>query len=62
MRAETERHPHGGMHFCPEQGQLMRLWIELTGAKAVLKIGVFAGYSTLSVALTLAHDGRLIAC
>jgi predicted O-methyltransferase YrrM len=62
LRAETERHPHGGMHFYPEQGQLMRLLIELTGAKEVLKIGVFTGYSTLSVTLTLPHDDRLIAC
>jgi len=62
LRAETERHPHGGMRICPEQGQLMRLLIELTGAKAALEIGVFTGYSTLSVALALPHDGRLIAC
>ena len=40
----------------------MRLLIELTGAKEVLKIGVFTGYSTLSVTLTLPHDERLIAC
>ena len=62
LRAETERHPHGGMRICPEQGQLMRLLIELTGAKSALEIGVFTGYSTLSVALALPHDGRLIAC
>lgn len=62
LREETERHPHGGMRICPEQGQLMRLLVELTGAKAALEIGVFTGYSTLSVALALPRDGRLIAC
>ena len=62
LRAETERHPHGGMRICPEQGQLMRLLVELTGAKNAIEIGVFTGYSTLSVALALPEGGKLIAC
>ncbi|MBT5111202.1 MAG: SAM-dependent methyltransferase [Rhodospirillaceae bacterium] len=62
LREVTERHPHGGMRICPEQGQFMRLLVELTGAKTALEIGVFTGYSTLSVALALPRDGRLIAC
>ena len=62
LRAETERHPHGGMRICPEQGQLMRLLVGLIGAKNAIEIGVFTGYSTLSVALALPADGTLIAC
>jgi predicted O-methyltransferase YrrM len=62
LRAETERHPHGGMRICPEQGQLMRLLVPLIGAQSAIEIGVFTGYSTLSVALALPEDGKLIAC
>ncbi len=62
LRAETAKHPRGGMQISPEQGQLMRLLIELLGVKRIIEIGVFTGYSSLSMALALPPDGRLIAC
>lgn len=62
LRAETERHAHGHMRISPEQGQLMRLLVEIIGAKRAIEIGVFTGYSTLSVALALGPDGKLVAC
>ena len=40
----------------------MRLLIELMGAKRTLEVGVFTGYSSLSVALSLPPDGQIIAC
>jgi caffeoyl-CoA O-methyltransferase len=40
----------------------MRLLIELIGARRTLEIGVFTGYSTISVALALPADGKIIAC
>ncbi len=62
LRAETERHPLVNMQISPEQGQLMALLVQLIGAKKCLEVGVFTGYSSLSVALNLPDDGKLVAC
>ncbi|MDJ0937714.1 MAG: class I SAM-dependent methyltransferase [Kiloniellales bacterium] len=62
LREETARRGDAGMQISPEQGQFMALLIELTGAKRVLEIGTFTGYSALSMALALPPDGRIIAC
>jgi predicted O-methyltransferase YrrM len=61
LRRETAAMPMSRMQIAPEQGQLMRLIIELLGARRCLEIGVFTGYSALSVALALPEDGRLVA-
>lgn len=62
LREETAQHPQGRMQICPEQGRFMALLIQLMGAKKTLEVGVFTGYSSLSVALALPADGKLIAC
>lgn len=62
LRAETARMPQAGMQISPLQGQFMQLLIKLTGAKKTLEVGVFTGYSSLSVALALPPDGRIVAC
>lgn len=62
LREETAHHPMSQMQIAPEQGQLMALLVQLMGAKKALEVGVFTGYSSLSVALALPADGRLIAC
>ena len=62
LREETTRHPLAIMQISPEQGQFMALLIHLLGARKTLEIGVFTGYSSLSVALALPEDGHIIAC
>jgi len=62
LREETAQLPQANMQIAPEQGQFMGLLVELVGARRVLEVGVFTGYSSLSVALALPDDGRLVAC
>ena len=62
LREETTSHPLGEMQIAPEQGQFLALLVELIGARNILEIGVFTGYSSLSMALALPRDGRLVAC
>ncbi|WP_373527314.1 class I SAM-dependent methyltransferase [Nostoc sp.] len=62
LRQETASHPRSGMQISPEQGQFMSLLVQLIGAKKTLEVGVFTGYSSLSVALALPADGKIIAC
>ncbi len=62
LREQTHKMSTAHMQISPEQGQFMRLLVELMGAKKTLEIGVFTGYSALSVALSLPSDGKVIAC
>ena len=62
LREATARHPWAGMQISPEQGQFMALLVKLTGARRAIEIGVFTGYSALTVALALPDDGYLLAC
>ncbi len=62
LREETMRLPMSRMQIAPEQGQLMQLLLRLLGARRAIEVGVFTGYSSLSIALALPDDGRLVAC
>jgi len=50
------------MQISPDQGQFMRMLVRLLGARRTIECGVFTGYSSLSVALALPDDGRIVAC
>jgi caffeoyl-CoA O-methyltransferase len=62
LREETQAMPRATMQIGPDQGQLMGLLMKLIGARRTLEIGVFTGYSSLSVALALPPDGQIVAC
>jgi len=62
LREETAGLEWARMQIAPEQGQLMALLTRLMGASRALEVGVFTGYSALSVARALPEDGRLVAC
>jgi len=62
LRQETQAMPMGGMQISPDQGQFMGLLVELIGAKRVVEVGTFTGYSSIAMALALPADGRLFAC
>lgn len=44
------------------EGRLLKMLVALTGAKSILEIGMFTGYSALSLVEALPEDGRLITC
>ncbi|MBQ0007346.1 MAG: class I SAM-dependent methyltransferase [bacterium] len=41
------------------QGRLLKMLVELTGAKKIIELGTFSGYSALAMAEGLPQDGRL---
>ncbi len=62
LRAATATHSRAGMQIGPDQGQFMALLVKLLGARRTIEIGVFTGYSSLTVALALPDDGHVLAC
>jgi caffeoyl-CoA O-methyltransferase len=50
------------MQVAPEQGALLTMLVRLTGAKRVVEIGTFTGYSALCLARGLPDDGKLLCC
>jgi len=44
------------------EGALLRALVRLSGARRVLEIGTFTGYSALSIASALPEDGHVITC
>ncbi|MFG2285592.1 O-methyltransferase [Streptomyces sp. NPDC048595] len=51
-----------GMQSAEEQGPLLAFLVRLIGARHVVEVGTFTGYSALSMAQALPADGTLIAC
>jgi predicted O-methyltransferase YrrM len=62
LREATRTQPQAGMQIGPEQAQFLALLVRLMGARRAIEVGVFTGYSALSVALALPDDGYLLAC
>jgi caffeoyl-CoA O-methyltransferase len=62
LRAETAALPEAGMQISPEQGQLMAFLVEALGVQKALEVGVFTGYSSTRVAMSLPPGGRIVAC
>jgi predicted O-methyltransferase YrrM len=62
LRERTSVLPDARMQISPEQGHLLGLLVRLIGARHVLEVGTFTGYSALAMALALPPGGRLTAC
>ena len=62
LREETAQMPMSQMQIAPEQGAFMALLVKLVGARQILEIGTFTGYSSTAMALALPADGRIVCC
>ena len=48
------------INVSPNQGRLLRLLVEISGARRILEIGTLGGYSAIHLARGLPEDGELI--
>ncbi|HEX2698708.1 MAG TPA: class I SAM-dependent methyltransferase [Acidimicrobiales bacterium] len=63
LEAETKRSLDApGMMVGAVEGRFLQLLVWATGARRVLEIGTFSGYSALSMAAGLPPDGRIVTC
>ena len=59
LRERTAPMAMATMQIGPDQGAFMALLVKLIGAKRILEIGTFTGYSSTAMALALPPDGRI---
>jgi caffeoyl-CoA O-methyltransferase len=63
LAAFTRAHcRHSQMLTGPVEGRLLRMLVLAIGARRILEIGTFTGYSALSMAAGLTDGGELITC
>jgi caffeoyl-CoA O-methyltransferase len=63
LREETQRTmEYSQMLVGPLEGAFLKMMTQLVGAKRVLEIGMFTGYSALCFAEALPEDGQVITC
>lgn len=59
----TQRHcDYPQMLIGPHEGALLALLVRLSGARRVLEIGTYTGYSALCMAEALPENGKLVTC
>lgn len=62
LRRETALDENANMQISPEQGQFMALLVKMLGAERTLDIGVYTGYSSLCIGMSIPEKGRVVAC
>ncbi|TGN17045.1 SAM-dependent methyltransferase, partial [Leptospira mayottensis] len=50
LREETGKLAQANMQISPEEGQFLRLLVQISGARRIVEIGTFTGYSSLCFA------------
>ncbi len=59
MRHENAQRPQSNLQAAPEVAHLLAFLVKLLGAKDILEVGTFRGYSTLAMALALPQGGHI---
>ncbi len=62
LREETARLPEAVMQIAPEEGQFLNLLVRLTGARRIIEVGTFTGYSSIAMALAVPEGGLVLCC
>ena len=62
LREETAAMPNASMQIAPEEGATLAMLVRILGARRVLEVGTFTGYSSTAMALALPPDGRIVCC
>ena len=62
LRAETAQLSEARWQIAPEQGQFMALLVRLVGARRIVEVGTFTGYSAICLADAMGPQGQLICC
>ena len=60
--AETAALPMAGMQIGPDEAGLLALLVRVSGARDLIEVGTFTGYSSLAMASALPAGGRLLCC
>ena len=61
--AETEKSMQFAQMMVGQlEGRFLEMLVFMTGARRVLEIGMFTGYSALSMARALPPDGHIVTC
>lgn len=58
--AETSAMSQGKMQVAPEQGRFLGFLAEILGARRVIEVGTFTGYSSVCMARALPRGGQLV--
>ncbi len=58
----TRQRPDAGMQIAVDQGVFMNQLVRLIGARRILEVGCFTGYSTICMGLGLPEGGEIISC
>jgi caffeoyl-CoA O-methyltransferase len=64
LAEETHRDLGGraGMQITHDEGELLTMLVQLTGARQAVEVGTFTGYSSICIARGLPDDGHLLCC
>ncbi|MFW6337430.1 MAG: O-methyltransferase [Alkalispirochaetaceae bacterium] len=62
IRAYTARSLDEDMQIAPEQAPVLKMLVRLIGATRALEVGVYTGYSALTVLEAMGDHGTLTAC